>query len=118
MAAELRDVYGHVDRVDLMVGLYAEPRPQGFAFCDTAFRVFLLMASRRLKSDRFFTADYTPETYTQTGLDWIDDATLSKVLLRHHPELAARHPSRQRLQALAGRARLTDPAPPRRRRLL
>jgi hypothetical protein len=89
VAAELEDVYGHVDRVDLMVGLYAEPRPRGFAFCDTAFRVFLLMASRRLKSDRFFTSDYTPETYTQTGLDWIDGATLAKVLLRHYPELAS-----------------------------
>jgi hypothetical protein len=87
-AAELRDVYGHVDRVDLMVGLYAEPRPRGFAFCDTAFRVFLLMASRRLKSDRFFTADYTRETYTETGLEWIDRATLATVLLRHYPELA------------------------------
>ena len=89
VAAELRDVYGHVDRVDTMVGLYAEPRPRGFAFGDTAFRVFLLMASRRLKSDRFFTTDYTPEVYTQTGLDWIDDASMSKVLLRHYPELAS-----------------------------
>jgi hypothetical protein len=87
-ADELRDVYGNVDRVDLMVGLYAESRPRGFAFCDTAFRVFLLMASRRLKSDRFFTVDYTPAVYTQTGLQWIDRATLSNVLLRHHPELA------------------------------
>ena len=88
VAAELRDVYGHVDRVDLMVGLFAEPRPRGFAFSDTAFRVFLLMASRRLKSDRFFTTDYTPEVYTETGLRWIDEATMSKVLLRHHCELA------------------------------
>jgi hypothetical protein len=89
VAAELQEVYGHVDQVDLMVGLYAEPRPRGFAFCDTAFRVFLLMASRRLKSDRFFTADYTRETYTQTGLEWIDRATLATVLLRHYPELAS-----------------------------
>jgi Animal haem peroxidase len=51
--------------------------------------VFLLMASRRLKSDRFFTADYTRETYTQTGLEWIDRATLATVLLRHYPELAS-----------------------------
>lgn len=87
-AAELRDVYGDVDRVDLMVGLYAEPRPRGFAFGDTAFRVFLLMASRRLKSDRFFTTDYTPEVYTATGLRWIEDATFASVLLRHYPELA------------------------------
>ncbi|MET0938827.1 MAG: peroxidase family protein [Gaiellaceae bacterium] len=89
VAAELREIYGHVDRVDTMVGLYAEPRPQGFAFGDTAFRVFLLMASRRLKSDRFFTTDYTPEVYTETGLDWIDNATMSKILLRHYPELAS-----------------------------
>ncbi len=86
-AAELRDVYGHVERLDTMVGLYAEPRPKGFAFGDTTFRVFLLMASRRLKSDRFFTTDYTRETYTRTGLEWIDDATMSKILLRHYPEL-------------------------------
>jgi hypothetical protein len=86
-AAELRDVYGHIERLDTMVGLYAEPRPKGFAFGDTTFRVFLLMASRRLKSDRFFTTDYTRETYTQTGLEWIDGATMSKILLRHYPEL-------------------------------
>ena len=28
VAAQLQDVYGHVDRVDLMVGLYAERRPR------------------------------------------------------------------------------------------
>lgn len=87
VAAELRAVYGHIDRVDLMVGLFAEPRPKGFAFSDTAFRIFLLMASRRLKSDRFFTIDYTRDVYTDTGLKWIDDATMSRVLLRHYPEL-------------------------------
>jgi hypothetical protein len=85
---ELRQVYGDVDKLDLMIGLYAEPAPHGFAFSDTTFRVFILMASRRLKSDRFFTSDYTPEVYTKAGLDWIADATMSKVLLRHYPELA------------------------------
>jgi hypothetical protein len=87
-ARELERVYGDVERVDLMVGLYAEPLPKGFGFSDTAFRVFILMASRRLKSDRFFTDDYNAETYTQTGLDWIDRTTMSDVLLRHYPELA------------------------------
>ena len=87
-AAELREVYGDVEKVDLMVGLYAEPLPEGFGFSDTAFRVFILMASRRLKSDRFFTSDYNAETYTQTGLDWIEDASMITVLLRHFPDLA------------------------------
>jgi Animal haem peroxidase len=86
-AAELREVYGDVEKVDLMVGLYAEPLPKGFGFSDTAFRVFILMASRRLKSDRFFTRDYNAETYTQTGLDWIDETSMSDVLLRHYPAL-------------------------------
>jgi hypothetical protein len=86
-AEELQRVYGDVDRVDLMVGLYAEPLPKGFGFSDTAFRIFILMASRRLKSDRFFTTDYTPEIYTQTGLDWVSNTTMVDVLLRHYPEL-------------------------------
>ena len=63
---------GDVEQVDLMIGMYAERKPKGFGFSDTAFRVFILMASRRLESDRFFTLDYTPEVYTQAGIDWID----------------------------------------------
>ena len=88
-AERLRRVYGgEIDRVDLMIGLYAEPKPRGFGFSDTAFRVFILMASRRLKSDRYFTDDYTAEMYTQAGLDWINDSTMVGVLLRHYPSLA------------------------------
>ena len=87
-ARELREVYGHVDRVDLMVGLFAETPPPGFGFSDTAFRVFILMASRRLKSDRFFTTDFTPAIYSQAGLDWIEDNGMRSVLLRHFPALA------------------------------
>jgi Animal haem peroxidase len=87
-AEELRQVYnGELDRVDLMIGMYAEPKPKGFGFSDTAFRVFVLMASRRLESDRFFTVDYRPEVYTRAGLDWIDNNTMIDVLLRHFPEL-------------------------------
>jgi hypothetical protein len=88
VADHVSKVYdGDIERVDLMVGLYAEPKPEGFGFSDTAFRVFILMASRRLKSDRFFTRDYTPEMYTQAGLDWINDNTMIDVLLRHYPSL-------------------------------
>ncbi|OLE23947.1 MAG: heme peroxidase [Catenulispora sp. 13_1_20CM_3_70_7] len=87
-AREIATVYGgDVERVDLMVGLFAEPRPDGFAFSDTAFRIFILMASRRLNSDRFFTEDFTPAVYTPEGLHWIADNTMASVLLRHHPEL-------------------------------
>jgi hypothetical protein len=70
-----------------MVGMYAERRPEGFAFSDTAFRIFIVMASRRLNSDRFFTRDYTPEVYTRAGMDWIRDNTMASVLMRHAPAL-------------------------------
>ena len=86
-AEELEEVYGDVERVDHMVGMYAEPKPRGFGFSDTAFRVFILMASRRLKSDRFFTRDYRPEVYTKAGIDWVEDNTMRTLLLRHFPEL-------------------------------
>lgn len=87
-ARELAQVYGDVENVDLMVGLYAEPKLPGFGFSDTAFRVFVLMASRRLSADRFFTTDFRPEIYTEAGMAWVADNSMRSVLLRHFPTLA------------------------------
>ncbi|MGW5385343.1 peroxidase family protein [Nocardia sp. NPDC003963] len=87
-ARELEQVYGDVEEVDLMIGLYAEPKPPGFGFSDTAFRVFVLMASRRLSADRFLTTDFRPEIYTESGMAWIRDNSMRSVLLRHFPTLA------------------------------
>jgi hypothetical protein len=86
-AQELDKVYKSVDKVDLMVGLFAEEPPEGFGFSDTAFRVFILMASRRLKSDRFFTRDWTPDVYSPEGMAWVNDNNMTTVLQRHYPEL-------------------------------
>jgi Animal haem peroxidase len=88
LAEKIRRVYSNdIERMDLIVGMFAEKRPEGFAFSETAFRIFILMASRRLNSDRFFTKDFTPEVYTQVGMDWIRDNTMSTILLRHYPHL-------------------------------
>jgi hypothetical protein len=85
---EIAEVYkGDIDSVDLQIGMYAEKPPKGFGFSDTAFRIFIVMASRRLKSDRFFTDDFTPECYTQVGYDWVNNNGMKDVLLRHYPEL-------------------------------
>jgi hypothetical protein len=84
---QIKTVYGDLDKVDLMTGLYAEPLPSGFGFSETAFRIFVLMASRRLKSDRFFTDDFRPEVYTEFGLDYIKKNSMLSVLRRHHPQL-------------------------------
>lgn len=91
-AALLRDVYRNVDEVDTMVGLFAENPPRGFGFSDTAFRIFILMASRRLQSDRFLTVDFRPEVYTPLGMDWVSRTGMNAVILRHCPELAAMLP--------------------------
>jgi hypothetical protein len=87
LAAEMADLYGDVEKVDLMVGLFAEKRPAGFAFSDTAFRIFIVMASRRLNSDRFFTRDFRPEIYSPAGMQWVQDNDMRSVLLRHFPDL-------------------------------
>jgi hypothetical protein len=86
-AQELQRLYNNdIDSVDLIVGTLAEsPRPAGFGFSETAFRIFLLMANRRLKSDRFFTVDYTPRVYTPAGIDWINNNDFATVLQRHVP---------------------------------
>ncbi len=85
---ELQRVYQYdIESVDLMIGMFAEPLIERMGFSETAFRIFLLMASRRLQSDRFFTHDYNEQTYTRVGLDWIEETTMGVVLGRHLPQL-------------------------------
>jgi hypothetical protein len=86
-AEDLRRVYSDPEEVDTMVGMYAERKPKGFGFSDTAFRIFILMASRRLEADRFFTRDYRPEVYTAEGIEWVESNSMRTLLLRHFPEL-------------------------------
>jgi hypothetical protein len=86
-AREIEKVYENVEDVDLIVGVMADRKPAGFAISDTAFRIFLLMAARRLRSDPFFTTDYREAVYTREGLDWIDDATMAGILRRRLPAL-------------------------------
>jgi hypothetical protein len=85
----LKDVYGDINLIDTMVGLHAETPPQGFGFSDTAFRIFILMATRRLQSDRFLNVDFRPEVYSPLGIDWVQNNSMTSVILRHCPELAA-----------------------------
>ncbi len=113
----INDCLGHpngslidnIEDVDTVVGWLAEfRRPHGFAISETQFVVFILNASRRLFSDRFFTSSFRPEFYTTLGVDWVmhngpgpemmEQGTpngheqpvspLKRVLLRTMPELA------------------------------
>jgi hypothetical protein len=114
--APINDCLGHADAsvvdniedVDTIVGWLAEfPRPHGFAISETQFQVFILNASRRLFSDRFFTSSFRPEIYSTFGVDWVDNngpgskmyekgmpnghhvevSPLKRILLRTLPEL-------------------------------
>jgi hypothetical protein len=99
----------NIEDVDTVVGWLAEfTRPHGYAISETQFQVFILNASRRLFSDRFFTSSFRPEFYSQLGVDWVSDngpsgkqfeavesnghripvSPLKRVLLRTVPELA------------------------------
>lgn len=113
----INDCLGHpngstvdnIEDVDTVVGMLAEyTRPHGFAISETQFVVFILNASRRLFSDRFFTSSFRPEFYTKLGIDWVNHngpgpqlmeagapnghrqpvSPLKRVLMRNIPELA------------------------------
>ncbi|KAK9071707.1 hypothetical protein SSX86_008136 [Deinandra increscens subsp. villosa] len=85
----LREVYDdEVEQLDLLVGLMAEKKIKGFAICETAFVIFIIMASRRLEGDRFFTSDFNEEVYTKKGLEWVNTTeSLKDVLDRHYENL-------------------------------
>jgi hypothetical protein len=103
-------VVDNIEDVDTVIGWMSEStRPHGFAISETQFVVFILNASRRLFSDRFFTSSFRPEFYTTLGIDWVSHngpgpeqieqgmpnghkqpvSPLKRVLLRNIPELAA-----------------------------
>lgn len=89
-AATLEELYGKdgIENVDLLVGLLAERKIPGFAISETAFLIFLVMASRRLEADRFFTSDFNEGTYTSAGFRWVNETSgMRDVLRRHFPEV-------------------------------
>ncbi|KAK1440837.1 hypothetical protein QVD17_06669 [Tagetes erecta] len=83
----LREVYDDdVEQLDLLVGMAAEKKIKGFAISETAFVIFIIMASRRL--DRFFTSDFNEQVYTKKGLEWVNTTeSLKDVLDRHYENM-------------------------------
>lgn len=88
LAKELAEAYNNdISLVDALVGSHSEPVIPGFGFSETAFRIFILMASRRLKSDRFIAGEWNEKMYTKVGFKWVQDSGMKDVLGRHFPEL-------------------------------
>ena len=66
------EMVDNIEDVDTIVGYLAEStRPHGFAISETQFQIFIVNASRRLFSDRFFTSSFRPEFYSSFGLEWV-----------------------------------------------
>ncbi|KAJ0982649.1 hypothetical protein J5N97_010904 [Dioscorea zingiberensis] len=88
----LREVYGDdVEKLDVLVGLMAEKKIKGFAISETAFFIFVTMASRRLEADRFFTSYFNEKTYTKKGFAWVNNTeSLRDVISRHYPEITTK----------------------------
>ena len=62
----------NVEDLDTIVGYLAEStRPHGYAISETQFQIFIINASRRLFSDRFFTSSFRNEFYSEFGLNWV-----------------------------------------------
>jgi hypothetical protein len=90
LAKRLAEVYDNdIETVDALVGSHSEPMIKGFGFSETAFRIFILMASRRLKSDRSIAGQWNEDMYTKEGFAWVQNSGMKDVLRRHFPELAA-----------------------------
>ncbi|KAF2201404.1 heme peroxidase [Delitschia confertaspora ATCC 74209] len=88
LAKKLSILYDNdIEAVDLLIGCLCEPLPKGFGFSDTAFRVFILMASRRLKSDRFIATEWNEGVYSKIGMQWVQNQGFKDVLGRHFPGL-------------------------------
>ncbi|CAG9953908.1 unnamed protein product [Clonostachys rosea f. rosea IK726] len=88
LAAQLSEVYnGDIELVDALVGSYSEPVIPGFGFSEAAFRIFIAIASQRLKSDRFIAGQWNTEMYTKEGFYWVQHITMKDVLIRYFPEL-------------------------------
>lgn len=115
--SKINDCLGHpdgslvdnIEDLDTVVGWLSEfRRPHGFAISETQFAVFILNASRRLFSDRFFTSSFRPEFYSTFGVDWVTNngpvemmeeresnghrdpvSPMKRLLLRTVPELAS-----------------------------
>lgn len=88
----ISEVYGKdgIEKVDLQVGMLAEKKEKGFAISETAFLIFLLMASRRLESDRFLNQNFNKETYSDIGFEWVrTTGSMRDVLRRHFPAVDA-----------------------------
>ena len=71
-----------------MVGcLVDRERPEGFAFGIVPYYIFVVMASRRLLSDRFFQEGLTEDNYSDIRLNYLKDTSFQDILKKQFPDM-------------------------------
>ena len=84
----LKTVYVDIEQVDFLVGcLVDQDRPEGFAFGVVPYHIFVVMASRRLMSDRFFMEGLTEENYSESGIQYLIGTSFGDILKRQFPDM-------------------------------
>jgi hypothetical protein len=84
----LKSVYTDIEQVDFLVGcLVDKDRPDGFAFGIVPYYIFVVMASRRLLSDRFFQEGLTEENYSEIGVRYLMETNFHDILARQFPNM-------------------------------
>ena len=68
-------------------------RPDRFTFSIFPYHIFVVMATRRILSDRFFQEGMTAENFSTWGLNYVKTQTFQSILERHFPELDGKIPA-------------------------
>lgn len=108
----IRKVYNNdIEKVDTVIGSLSEwpdRTPKTMGFSASTFLEFILMASRRVQADRFYTEDFRPEIYTPEGIARVRGLNgMRELIERNAPDLKDAVATRQSAFHPLG----TDPIP-------
>ncbi len=89
---QIRKVYNNdIEKVDTVIGSLSEwpdRTPKTMGFSASTFLEFILMASRRVQADRFYTEDFRKEIYTPEGIERVRGLHgLKDIIARNAPAL-------------------------------
>jgi prostaglandin-endoperoxide synthase 2 len=91
LVQKLERLYGHVDRLEFLVGLFAEDATEGVLFGDLLSRMVAYDAFTQIFSNPLLSRNvYVSDTFTDYGLDLIEKTTSIEVLVNRNLETATR----------------------------
>jgi prostaglandin-endoperoxide synthase 2 len=84
---KLEKLYGHIDRVEFLVGLFGEDATDGGLFGDLLSRMVAYDAFTQIFSNPLLSRNvYGPETFTDYGVELIEQTTSVEALVNRNVE--------------------------------